>query len=199
MKKLIPLIALLLLFILPSTRAMAQADSTVDLSYYFEDGGISESRHVFKLNIFTIYYGELPLHYEYVVSESFSVEAGVGLLLPYFVQDPILEYMDWPLIVNEGIGYSLWLFPKYYFRKGAPELNYAGIQFRQRNFNAENQKVIYTDLTVNYGVQLMLGRRIAIDYVVGAGVKIAREDPVINNKRLIGVSIPVQLKIGFFL
>jgi len=121
------------------------------------------------------------------------------LLLPYFVQDPILEYMDWPLIVNEGIGYSLWLFPKYYFRKGAPELNYAGIQFRQRNFNAENQKVIYTDLTVNYGVQLMMGRRIAIDYVVGAGVKIAREDPVINNNRLIGVSIPVQLKIGFFL
>ncbi len=199
MKKIIGLVAIALFLILPEKAVKAQSDSTTDLSYYFDDDEISTSKHIVKLNLLTVLNGDLPLHYEYVISNSFAVEVGVGLLLPYYFPDILQKVYNNPGIIDPNFGYSLWLFPKFYLARSAPEDAYIGIEYRQRNFNLDSYKATYTDVTAHYGFQLIWGKRLVFDYSVGIGYRFERQDP---NGGLVlrrEWAAPLRIKVGILL
>jgi len=72
-----------------------------------------EVKFAVKTNIMSIVSGELPLSFEYKFVKYFGVEAGVGLLLPYYVNLDLFSFSkrnrpdDFVHFTNKKLGYSL--------------------------------------------------------------------------------------------
>ncbi len=191
---------LILLFVLISSsiELIAQNDSIKDNSYYFDDSGISEAKNIVKLNILSIINGDLPLYYERILSKSISIEVGVGLLLPYYIPElPQILSEEASDIKNPDLGYSLWIHPKLYIFHEAPELSYIGMQLRRRNYNQDYQTFRYTDITVNYGIQFIVGKRIVFDCNIGLGLFINAKKSTLNDSYIDGIALPLGVKIGY--
>lgn len=187
------------LLLLSFEKVYTQSDSIQDNSFYFDDGGISARKNIIKINILSAINGDLPLYYERALSKSFSIEIGAGLLLPYYILELPQIFSTEAEIINPDFGYSLWIHPKYYLQQNAPELNYFGVQIRKRNYNQNNQTIVYTDVTLNYGLQLILGKRIAFDYNVGIGVRFKREKSTSEKNVITGIALPIGIKIGIII
>ena len=180
-------------------KVIAQNDSIQDNSYYFDDGGISESKNLVKINVLSIVNGDLPVYYERIIGKSFSIEFGAGILLPYYIPELPQLFLDEPEIENPDFGHSLWIHPKYYIQHEAPELNYLGIQFRRRSYTQDNQAIIFTDLTFNYGLQLIVGKRLVFDYNVGVGFRYKTQESLNIEKEISGLALPIGTKLGIIL
>ena len=192
-----PLLLMTFILLLLHNKVIAQNDSIQDNSYYFDDGSISESKNLVKINVLSIIIGDLPVYYERIFGKSFSIEIGAGILLPYYIPEVTQLFSNKSEIVDPNFGYSIWLHPKYYIQQ-APELNYFGIQFRRRNYN---QTIICTDLTFNYGLQFILGNRFILDYNVGLGFRFKTQKSPNIEKEINEVVpvLPVGVKLGIIL
>lgn len=178
-------------------KTFAQSDS---LAKYFDDGGISVAKNIVKVNLSSIISGDASIFYEIIIGSVFSVEAGTGLLMKHYLPDyyefthpdEILE------IVADSLkgGYSLWFAPKIYYLKSAPELGYAGIQFRQRNYIMEHQNVTYNDVMFIGGFQKIIKKRLVFDMNFGVGARFKKFTPEINVEKFTVVSI-ISLKVGY--
>ena len=199
MTKKIQVILLVYILLISHHKVIAQNDSIQDNSYYFDDGGISESKNLVKINVLSIVNGDLPVYYERIIGKSFSIEFGAGILLPYYIPELPQLFLDEPEIENPDFGHSLWIHPKYYIQHEAPELNYLGIQFRRRSYTQDNQAIIFTDLTFNYGLQLILGKRFVFDYNVGVGFSFKTQKSLNIEKEISGVALPIGVKLGIIL
>lgn len=177
----------------------AQSDSTQNNAYYFDDGGVSEAKNLIKLNILSIINGDLPVYYERVLSKSFSIEIGAGILFPYYIPELPQLSSDSHRIENPDYGYSLWIHPKYYLQDQAPELTYFGIQLRRRNYNQDNETIIYTDVTLNYGLQLYFGKRFVFDYNIGIGFRFETDKAIDIRYNTSGLAVPIGIKLGVIL
>lgn len=177
----------------------AQSDSIQDNSYYFDDGGISDAKNVIKLNILSTINGDLSLFYERVLFNSFSIEFGAGLILPYYITELPKLFSDEAEIKKPDSGYSLWIHPKYYFQQKAPELYFIGIQIRRRNYNQDYQTIVYTDITLNYGLQLILAKRIAFEYNIGIGYRFSDETASSQKTGINELIIPIGIKFGIII
>ncbi|MCK4662030.1 MAG: hypothetical protein KAT68_04150 [Bacteroidales bacterium] len=194
------ILILFFLLQLSNTKLLAQNDSLNDISYYLDDDrGISDGRNLVKINFLSIINGDIPVYYERILSKSIGIEVGVGLLLPYYCFEISNLFSEDTKIENPDYGYSLWIQPKYYFQQKAPELNYFGIQLRQRNYNQDNQTIVFTDLTINLGLQFIIRKRIIFDYNVGVGCRFINEKSADINKSFGGLAIPTAFKLGYIL
>lgn len=199
MKITLRIVLFLSILVVSTDTLQAQNDSIQDNSYIFDDGGISESKNLIKVNVLSIINGDLPFYYERILSKSLSIEIGAGILLPYFVPELPQLFSDEPEIENPDLGYSIWVNPKYYYHQKAPEMGYMGIQYRRRNYNVENESIILTDLTVNFGFQLNFGKRLVVDYNIGAGYKFKTLKSINIKNKPSEVSLPIGIKLGFIL
>ncbi len=181
---------IILTFVFTSLTFFGQAN---DNSKYFDDGKISEAKNVIKLNLSSIIHGDVPIFYERAIGNSFAIEVGAGLLMPYYVPDLIQLLSDEKDFSDPDSGYSLWFQPKFYFGGNAPELVYVGLQYRRRNYKKDSSTFVYTDISFNYGYQLILGKRIALDYSSGVGFRFRGGD---LESGISGVIVPVHLKLG---
>ncbi len=170
-KSIIRLFILLSAFII-TERSSSQTiiSDTSELREYFMDPG-SEAKNVFKINLTSFLSGDLPVYYERVLTKQFSIEAGVGVILPFYVFEGSNIYSDEQIITNPDGGYSLWIHPKLYFWR-APEGMYFGLQYRYRKYLQDNAVVRYSDYTINYGYQWILGTHFVLDANIGAGFRI---------------------------
>ncbi|MFH2143964.1 MAG: hypothetical protein ABIJ97_16180 [Bacteroidota bacterium] len=193
-------LVLISLFVLqlPVNKFLAQNDSIEDISYYFDDGGISEGKNIVKLNVLAIINGDLPVSYEKTLTNLFSIEVGVGLLLPYYFPEVPQVFEDETEIENPDFGYSLLVNPKFYLQHKAPELNYLGVQYRRRNYNLIDNTIVYTDITINCGLQLNFAKRFVVDYNVGLGYRF-KKGGATNSYNISNVAIPVSIKLGYIL
>lgn len=193
---------LFLLFIIISLYSLelrSQNDSITDISYYFDDGGISEAKNIIKINALAIVNGDLPFSLEKTISEAFGIEIGFGILLPYYVPEiPKLLTNDID-IVDPGYGYSLLVNPRFYLQHKAPEFNYWGIQYRRRNYNLNDGNIIYNNLTINFGLQLSFGKRFLFDYNIGAGIEFKEGDKTRSSNYISHFAFPISIKLGYIL
>jgi len=186
------------IWLLPLCNLFAQTNGSSENSYFLDDGGISNSKNLLKVNVLSIVNGDLPFYYERVLSKSFSVEIGAGILLPYYLPElPRLITNNENEIVDPAGGYSLWIQPKYYIQGKSPELRYFGLQFRKRNYNLKNGVIITYDLSFITGTQLIFAKRMALDLSIGLGIHSTNKNETdifrFNNY----LTIPVAIKLGY--
>ncbi|MCD4681289.1 MAG: hypothetical protein K8S00_12965, partial [Bacteroidales bacterium] len=109
-------------------------------------------------------------YYERVIDRQMSIEVGIGLLLPYYGYEFPGSISINQVISDPDGGYSIWIHPKYHFIK-AQEGSYFGFQYRRRSYNENGSNIIYSDYTINFGFQLILGTRYIMDINWGLGYR----------------------------
>ncbi len=165
-------ICILLSLLMISGKLFAQIgnDDTSDISGYFDDGRISKAKNIIKVNALSVITGDIPVYYERVLTKRLSIEVGFGILLPYYGSElPGNTGVD-QVISDPDNGYSIWVHPKYYIWK-SPEGSYLGIQYRRRSYNENGFNIIYSDYTINYGFQFIIGSRGIMDINLGLGLR----------------------------
>lgn len=196
-------ILVLLTFIFTSIHAIAQDEPDDNSKYFDESRSFSEGKNLFKINLSTIINGDIVFYWEKVLGNSFTIETGAGILLPYYTfeladamfnSDVVSEQFN---IDEPGSGFSLWLQPKIYPKKIAPEANYWGLQYRLRNYYLDNKNVQYHDIALNYGVQMIFKNNFILDYTFGIGARVKKTNK--NNISNItgGLITPIQLKLSY--
>lgn len=172
-------------------KIQAQEES---LSNYFNDGGISNSKNIVKINTFSILLGDIPITYERIIGQSFGIEVGAGMIIPLETPFDLLNSFSGK--GDPTNGYSIWVFPKYYIQHEAPEKNYMGFQYLRRKYQYENHSEITTSVTYNFGLQLLLGKRFIFDYNVGVGFWFSDREEIYTDSRKAGVALPIAIKLG---
>ncbi|RMG83907.1 MAG: hypothetical protein D6707_00145, partial [Bacteroidetes bacterium] len=172
------------------SNGFAQNDTIQDLSQYFDDGKISNSKNIVKINATSIINGDLPVYYERPLTNSFSVELGAGLLLPYYFPEIFFpDETDYEPITNSNLGYSLWFFPKIYLFSPS-EFSYVGFMYRRRAYQNE-QTVIYNDFTISSGYQINPVKRLVLDIYLGVGIRFKTQESLDIKNESIGTIIPI--------
>lgn len=179
----------------------AQNDTIRDNSYYFDDG-ISQEKGILKVGAFAIIKGEIPFSYEMPITRSLTIEAGVGLLLPYNIP----EWPNRPLFnfdsQERDMGYSLMIHPKYYILQSYPESVYVGLQFHKKEFEQEDELIKYVDTTLLFGYQWIIGEKYTLDIQYGAGYRAAESgasETHLENSTTNTFVIPFNIKLGIIL
>ena len=190
--------ALILSVITLCSSSILYGQNAEDVDYYLNDSGLSKRKNLIKLNPISIISGEVPFFYERILSKSLGVEVGVGILLPYY--NPEFPEVIWDNsigVVNPVGGYSWYLFPKIYFGRGAPESTYLGFQVRKRNFDTEEGEMIFTDLTMNFGAQILVRKSLIIESNWGLGFRLKTVETDDIKNEVDGLAFPFVVKICY--
>ncbi len=188
--------------LIPSNCVFTQNDSlTNDIDSYFEDGGIKNAKNVFKINVLSLVNGDLPIFYERAISNVFSIELGVGILLPYYIPEPPLLIKQIgtnnpPAAKDVKIGYSLYINPKIYFSHSAPTGFYIGFQWRHRSYKLPLKKLVYNDLIFNLGYVFNPKKRFVIEPNFGLGYRFINDKNITATDFLDHTAFVFSLKFG---
>ncbi|MBK5721198.1 hypothetical protein JGH11_09985 [Dysgonomonas sp. Marseille-P4677] len=162
---------LLLFFLVNALSSVSQTNT--DILKYLDDGGISTSIYTAKINISSIYEGEISPSVERLFSDNFALEVGVGLLLPSY-KDPIL----YDLLTNPDdddftfddprTGYSFMVNPKYYLSEQSQGFYWA-LPLRYKVYPAQ---IHLFDFSTNLGMQWTWDSGLVLDVSLGIGATI---------------------------
>ena len=188
----------LLLSIFGLGQLVAQTDENAQ---YFDDGGLSNKKTTVKLNVAAVVTGDLPLSVERAFGDRFVLEAGAGILLPYYLREipelifPDEDLTDW--ITDPKSGYSFLIQPKFFLGE-YPRGSYLGLQYRRRHFNMTEETVTFQSVTFNWGFQLPLGERLVMDYGFGLGFRgVTLDSETRSEPSELELAIPLIVKIGY--
>jgi hypothetical protein len=166
-----------------------------DHAYYLNDGGISTSKNIIKLDGLSLIQGNLALLYERVINKTLSIETGGGLRLPYYLPDLSLPFIQTVPGFHPFPGLSFRLETKYYFHR-APELKYLALRFGHSRFPT----LALNDYTFHWGKQHIIGKRGIIDASFGLGCrfqKSSNETYYFNPDASFAILFPLHIKFGY--
>lgn len=168
-------------------------------SYYLDDGGISNSRHLIKSNISALIHGQLDFRYEFIFNDKFSIELGGGTKLPYYLEyvGQKKDFLDTDEIAQDATGNHFSIMPKYYCVHKAPENIYIGFQYRNRKLFQDDFDIKTEDYTFYVGAQYATKYRFFIDFSLGVGIINYQYLNSNNNETEIWPIVPLEFKIGY--
>ncbi len=176
-------------------QASVVAQDASSNKYYLDDGGISAPKAILKFEALSIIHGEVPLHLEVFAKRNFSLEGGIGLIMPYYVHDfGALLVGSENSFSNNSTGLGLWMAARLYMGE-APEARYWMLQARRRNFQYNH----VTELTFNFGKQKIIGGKWVCDYGIGLGVRLqdySRDAYIFDPDFSFMPILPMYLKFG---
>jgi hypothetical protein len=195
-------IILSIIFLTQLTYLHAQEDSykgEEDVSIYFNDSGYSKRKNLIKVNLLALVQGDLPISLERVITKGISIEAGVGVMLPYYTPN-LFELLipDERTIKNPDLGFSFMVQPKFYIiYKEAPEYSYVGVLYRKRFFSQNNQKINFDEIAITYGFNLFLGKSntVLFAYETGLGLRITTNKT--TDRKTYLPCFPLNFKLGY--
>ncbi|WP_029904478.1 hypothetical protein [Prevotella sp. 10(H)] len=141
-----------------------------DILKYLDDGGIATSRYIGKINLTSIYEGEIGISLERLISDNFAIETGVGLLLPNY-KDPLFydllsdTHSEDFTFNDPKTGYSIMINPKYYLKE-LSEGFYWALPLRYRIYPGQ---IHLFDFSMNAGIQWVWDSGIVLDFSAGIG------------------------------
>lgn len=148
----------------------AIAQNNKNILKYMDDVGIAKSKYMGKLSLTSLYEGEIGLSVERLVTDYMSIEAGVGLLLPYY-KDPILRNLltnsnpeDFTFD-NPKTGYSFMVNPRYYTNDYS-EGFYCSLPLRYKIYPGQ---LHLFDFSGNIGMQWVWDYGLVLDISAGIG------------------------------
>lgn len=143
-----------------------------DLHQYFEDKGMSKRKNIIATNVLAPFHGELGLRYERGITDHFSLEIGLKRLMPFYLFEAAFSGtapLD-GLALSTGYGFSI--APHFYFWGRAPEFHYFGPRFARRTHFLENEsKFTFSDITIDYGYNLLFTKHLIFNYETGIGYR----------------------------
>lgn len=162
-----------------------------DISDYFDDGGISNIKYVFKLGIDPLN-GEIPIFIERT-GQSFSAEFGVGYVsssfqMPFYKHGPMLDPDN-----RIKQGFMISLNGKIHFN-GTSQGMYYGINPR---INFIDDIVYYDVAFISVGYQNRIQDLVIFDINLGLGVRFYEDKSVWSTGDNSMVVIPLHIKLGF--
>ena len=188
---------IIVLLFMVSGSIIAQTETIKKVDDLFDESGL-EAADVIKFNLQSIFNGTLGLSYDKTISNSISVEAGVGLLVPFYIRDIAMPLTDDLGVDENTYGSSFYMQAKYFMAKQAPLGNYCAVQFRNRNYIQSGVKMHHNDLVVMFGAQHIFNDKIAIDYNVG--LTFYKSNILTDYEGIeLEIGLPVSLKIGYIL
>lgn len=188
-----------LLLLLYCNNLQAQQDSIQNNSFYFNDGGISETKHIIKLNILSVIDGNISFYYERKLNKSWSIETGIGVLLPYYAPKLTDLLSDEDKRTDHEVGYNVWIHPKNYIQGKAPELTYIGLQLKNTNYKQDNETIAYTDIILDSGMQHIIRKKIILGYNIGVGYRLTKEKLSSPNHYINKLITPIGISLGIIL
>lgn len=138
---------LIVSFLLTNYQLIAQKDTSQkseNILQYIEDK-VFESKNILKFNLASVVAGDLSVSYERIISNSFGIEGGAGILLPFYT--PNLNELigsKTQIINNPKGGFSFIFQPKLYLNEEAPENAFIGLKLRVRNYKQDTLLVLLT-------------------------------------------------------
>lgn len=192
----------LIFFLVFAQYNFAQQDtaSKPDMAYYFNDK-ITSSTNIIKICPTTLLQGDLPFFWERILGNVFSFELGLGYQLPYYVNALLFNDIQEAVPVASPVhGFSLWVFPRFYIFRTAPEFGFVGLQMRKRFYYHDDEKIVESAYTFTPGIQLFLFRnkRICLEYDAGIGFLVRiRTSPLSEIKKYYGGSYQINIIAGY--
>ncbi len=170
---------------------------TQDLSGLFDESekGYFSSNNLIKINFVPLFQGEVPITYERCFGEYFSLEAGIGIQLPYIIPDYTMYKEDYTDFRDPDPTLHFWLSPKIYFLGGAPESMFVGLQVRKKNYSLWAGNIYFTDLTLIYGFQFFISDHFLMETNFGYGIR-KTDDPV-NEILEYNITMALAYKVAY--
>ena len=185
------------LCILISSSGIAQSP----ISEYLDDGEFYEKKNILKVNASSLIIGNLPILYERAVSPFISVEAGAGIILPWYVNELSQLFIHEPIITKPTGGYSFSGELRFFPFTEAPEEFYMGLLYRHRDYKQDDQRIIFTDIVMNTGRQVPVGEVLMLEYGWGIGFRFIAAPDIVTEAMdefdSFQLVISVNLKLGF--
>lgn len=187
-----------LLFLSMSALSMAQSGDD-DVDQFFDDYEVN-SNNIVKFNLTGLYIGEAAFFYERILFDRVGIEAGAGIMLPYY--NPELQYTigsSVNALEEPSGGYSFHVQPKLY-HSTAPEGMYYSIYYRHRNYKQNDSSFVYNDIVATSGIQRFITDRIGFDLTYGIGIRLGNEAvrEVWGGATTMQIVYPVHLKVSYF-
>lgn len=206
MKKLHLLVGIFLL----STVMFAQKKYVVNRDF-------KPTNNFVRISPTSIYQGDVAIYYERLLTEVFSLEAGVGVLLSYYNDEPINQLLGKAdkTFDKPKTGFSAFLSPKvymddvdeYYFALPIKTRFYPGqITLIDAAISTGKQWVWDNGLVINVSVGIGIGYQHSLDdktYIFKADQRIHYEQgpglPILDDEYpdKIRIIVPLSLKIGY--
>jgi hypothetical protein len=178
---------------------------------YFDDGGLTGSLNVIKFGLITPIAGIPTVYYERSFGGSFSLEAGIGFMLPYAHGDGLALINQ--IFTNQknnfeidGVtsGFSWELQPKLWAKskKDKVEGGY-GLLYRNRTYTIGTTRVInYTDICGMYAYRYsFLPSHIVAELNFGVGVRLKTDSDTSgtysSSNATPNIALPGNIKIGY--
>lgn len=191
-----------------ATHLFAQSNGGKTIDEIFAENRKGRETVILKTNPTTMLSGDFPLYAELRLARRFSLEAGAGIMAGYFIREfPYIAFGKKPFEIKPEReldvtgGYSLRVFPKFFFIGDNLEGAAIGPFWRTRQYGIQNsgEKVRFTDLCLMFSQQAAIGRsQIFVEYYIGFGVRTPHFPsgvmPVNDDRHLIA---PWGLKVGY--
>lgn len=214
---------LILATILFLTSALRAQVDTSSLDKYFDDGlkPLGDASWIAKLSVSESVTGNLSFCLERSFGKLFSLEFGVGVLLPYHLPDYYelislvsnggrYEFDDefktvkggWSWRINPRVHVSSFSF---FSDDSAPYGVYYSLLLRQRYFNIDYahynssyESMLLTDMDIVIGEQIHLKKNFLLDVYIGSGVLLyslkEASGAKLNSARF---NVPLGIKLGY--
>ncbi len=160
--------------------------------------------------------GDFPIYAEARLTSRVSIEAGVGLIFGYFLDELSNRLSDsrdrlFGNIEEAVQGGWSWRIQARIMRHGDENANMEGLYgaptFRQRvyNFEGRSEKVIIRDFVLISGYQTHLVGRLSADFYIGLGYRyrkfknVSATSSFIGDDRSLGLVFPIGVKLGWYL
>ncbi len=172
-----------------------------DISAYLDEGKAG-NKNLIKVNLVSSISGNVTVCYERKISKKWSLEAGVGWILPYSIEPlHLLEKTTW--LTSREMGFSYFLQARNYPMSDALRGFFWSPQFAQSYFKGkqpDRPEIRQNWYTMNFGYQFELLGLFA-DISLGLGLrksKINTEDiEQFNGNHGSAVVFPIGIKLGY--
>lgn len=181
-----------ILFLCLSIHALGQED----VSQYFDDGGLSNTKNQVKVNLAAMINGDFTVSYQREVINPLHIEVGVGYLSDDYLIDRnglSENYLTQDHRYSVS-GYSFFFNPKLRY-KGDGALNlYLGLKYRNRKYTQDQLEILsIQDYVIHQSAEIIIGQRLILDLGFGFGYGLVKS----NVDRFVILAFPLDLKVGY--
>ena len=178
----------ILLCITFSFQSYAQPE---DVSTYFNDDGISNSKNIIKIGVLGLVRGDAHILYERILNKGLGVEIGFGIMMPYYVPE-FSEAFDQSQIVRQPDGgtTSKRAQLRFYLARDAPEGTFSIIDYRNQRYKFDNgeSEATYTYYGLGYGKSRSIDSRLFMEYSATASARLSE----VKGKATFGFGGPIK-------
>ncbi len=137
---------------------------------FLNDGGVSETKNVFKFGVASTLSGDASLAYERLFGEKLSLELGAGIILPFVVETithTLFEEADF--VNSRNLGYSFVISPRYKIQVRDRDAIIIGLLYQRRSFGKGHASIKNDSYLATFTSRVFLSKHLSAEFGSGFG------------------------------